>query len=154
MSPAVKLQPELPHNIIQRQNPSEFSNEYYLFDAAPYRLSSVDSPARHSRGHRNEPWWLIEKPFVETVPATIAKPQLNNNNNGSNDHHPHTQNLETLDHHWWYSERPFTSAPLNPPATETTKPITKPNQSTIRRSSQKRISEMSKLNLNALDTSL
>jgi hypothetical protein len=136
---------------MQKQNPSEPIHEYYLSDAAPYQLSSANSPVRYSRGNRNEPWWFIEKPFFGTGTATLEKPQFNSskNNNNNNDHRPHRQNLETLQH-WWYSERPFASAPT----TETTKPITKPNQSTIRRSRPERISEMSKLNFSTLDVSL
>jgi hypothetical protein len=153
VSPAVRLQPAGPRNIIQRQNPSEFTHEYYLFDAAPHELSSAGSPVRYSRGNRNEPWWLIEKPFVETVPATLAKPQFSSSNNGNNNHRPRRPSPETSQDHWWYSERPFTSAPLPQPTRDTPKPIAKPNQSTVRRSDRERISEISKLNLNTLDSS-
>jgi hypothetical protein len=136
----------------QRQDPPQFANEYYLFDAAPYQVSAVNSPVRYSRGNRNEPWWLVEKPFIATLPATLEKPRFNSSgkngdDEGNNGHRPHREDLEALQHHWWYSERPFTSAPLPPASSEAARPTTKPKEAAIRRSREERISEISESDL-------
>lgn len=149
-SPTVRLQPEAHRNIIQKQNPPQFTSQYYLIDAETHEMPSADFPVRYSRGDGNEPWWLVEKPFAEPPSAALQKQQSSNNNNGNNNHHQGTSRPGNLHNHWWYSERPFTSAPppppppptsLPPPPSTPPKPITEPVQFTITRRGQVRVSE-------------
>lgn len=151
-SPTVRLQPETHQNIIQKQNPPQFTSQYYLLGAETHGIPSAGVPVRHSRGDSNEPWWLIEKPFTETPPAPLQKPQSSNNNNGHTNHHPGISRPENFQNHWWYSERPFNPPfppPLSPPPPKPTpKPITEPVQPPNRRNGQERVSEISKLKPN------
>jgi hypothetical protein len=154
-SPTVRLHPETHQNIIQKQNPPQFTSQYHLLDAETHGIPSAGFPVRHSRGERNEPWWLIEKPFAETPPAPLQKPQPSNNNNWNTNHHPGISRPENLQNHWWYSGRPFSSefpppTPLSqpPPSPPTSKPITEPVHSPNRRKGQARISAISKLKPN------
>jgi len=153
-SPTVRLQPETHQNIIRKQNPPQFTSQYYLFDAGTHEIPSTGFPVRHSRGDRNEPWWLIEKPFDETPPAPLQKPQYSNNNNGNTNYQDGISRPGNLQNQWWYSERPFSSAlpqpppPSPPPNKPTPKPIIQPAISQNKRNSQTRISEISKLNPN------
>jgi hypothetical protein len=159
-SPTVRLQPEANQNIMQKQNQPQFTSQYYLFDAETHEMPSADFPVRYSRGDRNEPWWLIEKPFAVTPPAALQKPPSRNENHGNNSHHQGTSRPGNLHNHWWYSERPFNSAPPPPPPpppppsspptplSPPPKPITQPLQSTSTRHGQERVSEISKLNPN------
>jgi len=157
------LQSEAPYNVIQRQNPPGFRHEYYLTDSVPSVLSSADFPVRYPRGDRYQPWWLVEKPFFGAAPTTSNNSQFSSsssssNNNNNNNHHP---SPEMIHSHWWYSERPFVSAPppspspARPPSRsptpvrQTPKPITHIN-TTIRSPGQRRVSEISKLNPSAL----
>jgi hypothetical protein len=150
-SSTVRFQPETHQNIIQKQNPPQFTSQYYLSDAGTHE---ADLPVRHARGERDEPWWLVEKPFTDTRPAPAQKPQ-SSNNNGNINHHHGISRPGNLQNHWWYSERPFTrSSELPPPpppsppqAKPIPEPITEPVQSQIR-GGEKRISEISKLNPN------
>jgi len=152
-SPTVRLQPETHQNIIQKQNPPHFTSPYYLFDAETHEISSTNFPGRHSRGDSDKPWWLIEKPFAETPPAPLQKPQYNNNNNGNTNHHQGTSRPGNLQNQWWYSERPFSSElpppppPVPPPNKPTPKPVTKPVNSQ-NRYDEARVSAISKLNPN------
>jgi len=149
-SPTVRLQPQTHQNIIQKQNPPQFTSQHYLFDTGTHE-PPTDSSVRHSRGDTNEPWWLIEKPFAEIPPAPLQKPQSSNNNNGNTNHHQGISRPGNLQNQWWYSERPFSSAirhPPPPPPSPSQKPITEPVYSQTRRNGQERISEISKLNPN------
>jgi hypothetical protein len=148
-----------PWNIIQTQNPSRFSNEYYSVDTVSY-----EDPVRNPRGDRYERWWLREKPFLE-APAAPQKPRfsnISNNNNGNNNHQLSRLNSGNLHDSWWYSERPFTSAslplppppppPPPPPARQTSKPVTETVQPKITTPNQKTVSEISKLNPSKQDS--
>lgn len=147
-SPTVRLQPETQQNIIQKQNPTHFTSQYYLFDAGIHEISSTDFPVRHSRRDRDEPWWLIEKPFAQTPPAPLQKPQYSNNNNGNTNHNQGTSRPENLQNQWLYSERPFSSElPPPPPPSPPPKPVTEPVNSQ-NRYGQARVSAISKLNPN------
>jgi len=150
-SPTVRLQSQTHQNIIQKQNPPQFTSQYYLFDAGTHEIPSAGLPVRHSRGERNEPWWLIENPFTANPPAPLEKPQSSNNNNGNTNHH---QGISKPANPWWISERPFNSArpppppPPPPPNKPRPNPITEPVNSPNRVNGQARISEISKLNPN------
>jgi len=153
--PTLRLQPVTHQNIIQKQNPPQFTSQYYLFDAGTHEIPSADSSVRHSRGDTNEPWWLIEKPFAEIPPAPLQKPQSSNNNNGNTNHHQGISRPGNLQNHWWYSERPFRSAhPYPPPPSppqpnkQPPEPITQPVNTQNGRNGQARVSEISKLNPN------
>jgi hypothetical protein len=127
-------------NTIQTQNPSRFTNEYYLLDTVPYE----DFPVRNPRQDGHELWWLEGKPFG--LPAAPQKPQFSSNyNNGNNNYHSSRPNTGTSHNSWWYSERPFTLAPPPPPP-KPPKPITEHSPLQIRRPGQDRVSERSKLN--------
>jgi hypothetical protein len=148
----MRFQLETHQNIIQKQNPPQFTSQYYPSDAGTLEMPSADFSDRHAREDRDGPWWLIEKPFTETQPAPVQKPQ-SSNNNGNTDHQQGISRPGGLQHHWWYSESPFTPSsalppPLSPPQTKPIpKPITEPVQSQIR-GGEARISEISELNPN------
>jgi hypothetical protein len=148
-SPTVRLQPETYQNIIQKQNSPQFTSQYYLLDAGTHEITSADLPVRHSRRYTNEPWWLIEKPFSETPPAPLQKPQSTNNNNGNTNHQHGILRPGNLQNPWWYSERPFSSElPPPPPPSPPPKPPIEPVNSQHRRNGQARVSAISKLNPN------
>ncbi|KDR24454.1 serine protease snake-like [Zootermopsis nevadensis] len=124
-------------NVIQRPKPSQFTNERYFLDTVTYE----NYPIRYPRQDDHEPWWIVEKPFVE-APVAPQKPQFSNNNNGNNNHKPSRPNSGTLHSPWWIAERPFTSAslpppPPPPPTKQTLKPTTQPSPLNIRRPTQK-----------------
>lgn len=161
-SPTVRLQPETHHNIIHKQNPPQFTSQYYLFDAGTHEIPSADSSVRYSRGHTNEPWWLIEKPFAQIPPAPLQKPQSSNNNNGNNNNHQGISRPGNSQNPWWYSERPFSSAHPHPPPpqlstpppnNQTPKPVTEPVNTQNTRNGQERISQIKCNNYAKLATS-